>query len=518
VNLLGRRILALLIFFVIMAAGAFATTRLLFHRLAVAPESSPEQDARPLPKEPGLLGSTEIFMPNTLSDGHFFISASDTRELSSLISRAAESTRRIAVDGGPDAHGTARSQDLLTRAVLLDSLGALVGIADEMTVYSPFVEDNRMYAAFVVDDAKFDSLMAGMPENTFSVMERPDGDAWTIEISGGGALYVTRSRSGGMSLLRASNSEEGLTEMKGAAADPSMRLSLPRNTEGKNHVSVNFSTPVLGRGFSIGEAEASWSANRDGIRVRYFTDLSARSPHGPRSDFIPETVPLFGEGNLALFASANLSYLLRAVYPDAADPVNAALKGIEGRVTPAMLSDIEAILKNCRLSAAVVAKEDLIGTAYVLLDTDKLESLGRIFSFVGTFLEKTAGPDEWEAYDLPMKNGRAFVARRGRFAMLGLGKASAYAARLDLPANAAGMCAASCGAGVFASSELMSLRAPGMGKTLAEALSERRSGDGWELAALVKSMENVDHFSLTHSMGGWGDINITFAERADGGS
>jgi hypothetical protein len=500
-----------------MAAGTFAVTKLLFPRLAAPPESPPKQDTRPLPKEQGMLGSTEIFMPNAPSGGHFFISASDTRALSSLISRAAESARRIAASGVPGAYGTASSQDLLTRAVILDSLGALIGIADEVTVYSPFRGDNRTYAAFAVDDAKFDALMAGMPENRFRVMSRP-GDAWTIEISGGSALYVTRSHSGGRSLLRASNSEEGLKEMEGAAADPSMRLSLPRKTDGKNRVSVKFATPVLGRGFSIGEAESSWSSDSDGVRVRYFTDLSTRGPYGLKSDFIPETVPLFGEGRLTLFASANPAYLLRAAYPDAADPVNAALESIEGRVTPAMLSDIEAILRNCRLSAAVVAKGNLIGTAYVLLDTDKLESLGRFFSFAGMFLKKTAGPDEWETYDLPMKNGRAFLARRGRFVMMGLGDARAYSARPDLPANAAGMCAASCGAGIFASSELMSLRAPGMGKTLAEVLSEHRSGAGWELAALVKSMENVERFSLTHSTGGWGDINITFAERAGGGS
>jgi hypothetical protein len=384
-----------------------------------------------------------------------------------------------------------------------------------MTVYSPFGGDNMIYAAFAVDGARFDALMSREPERGFRVVDRPDSDSWTLEISSGGSLYVTRRRSGERSLVYASNSREGLKEMERAAADASERLSPPRNTEGENRVSLIFADAVLGRGFSLREAEASWSTDGDGIRVTYFTDLSANVQNAPpKSDFVPQAVYLFGEGRPALFASVDPAYLLRAVYYDDADPVKAALESVKTRLTPVLFSDIEAILKNCRLSAAVVAKDGLVDTAYVILDTDELESLGRIFSFVGVFLTKTAGPDGWETYDLPMKNGRAFAARVGRFAILGLGDARAYAASGELPADIAGMCDASCVAGVFASSELLSLRAPGIGKTLGDILSERRQSGSQGLAALAEGMKDMERFSVTHSADGRGDINITFSPGA----
>jgi hypothetical protein len=510
---LGRRILTLSIFFVLMAAGAFAVMRLFSTRMAAdAPESTSEQAARPLPKQKQTdkWGSTETFMPDAPSGGHFFISASDTRTISSLLSRAAESAGR-----------TASSQDMRARADLLDSLGSFIGIADEMTVYSPLGGGSRIYAAFAFDGAKFDALISGRPARGFRVADRTGGragDSWTLEMQGGGELYVTRRRSGERSLVCASHSEEGLGEMERAAKDPSARLSPPRNTDGKNRVSINFATPVMGQGFTIGEAEASWNADGNGIRVNYFTDLSARGSYAPKSDFIPETVRLFGKGSPALFASADPAYILRAVYSGDADPVKAALASIEARMTPVMVSDVEAILKNCRLSIAVVAEDGLIETAYAILDTDELESLERIFSFAGMLLAKTTGPDGWETYDLPMKNGRAFAARMGRSVILGLGDARAYAAETELPANIAGMCAASCGVGVFASSELLSLRAPGTGKTLGETLSEYRPGRSAGWAALVTGMEDMERFSVTHSVNGRGDISITFAEGAAGGS
>jgi hypothetical protein len=514
VKLLGRRILALSIFFVLMAAGAFTVARLFSTWRTDAPKSHQEQ----APQQIDMLGATEIFMPRTQAGGHFFVSASDTRTLSYLLSRVAESASRTAAR---DLPGMADSPDMLERAGLLVYLGDFIGAADEMTVYSPFDGGNRTYAAFAVDSAKLDALMSGAPERRFRVADRPDerpgGDSWTLETPGGSSLYAMRRRLGERSLLCASNSEEGLREMERAAADTSARFSPQRKTEGQNHVSINFAAPVLGRGFSLREAEASWNTDSEGIRVRYFTDLSTLGANVPqKSDFIPETVGLFGEGRPVLFATVDPAYLLRTAYPDAADPVKTALESIKARLTPVIFSDIEAILKNCRLSAAVVAKGGSIDAAYVILDTDELEALGKIFSFSGMFLTKTAGPDGWETYNLPMKNGRAFAARMGRFAMLGLGDARVYAARRELPDDIAGMFDASCGAGFFASSELLSLRAPGIGKTLDDVLAERRPGDSEGWAALAASLKNMERISVTHSTNGRGDINITFLPDAGG--
>jgi hypothetical protein len=78
------------------------------------------------------------------------------------------------------------------------------------------------------------------------------------------------------------------------------------------------------------------------------------------------------------------------------------------------------------------------------------------------------------------------------------------------------MCDASCVAGVFASSELLSLRAPGIGKTLGDVLSERRQGGSEGLAALAEGLKDMERFSVTHSADGRGDINITFSHGAGG--
>jgi len=495
--------LAAIAVLILVTAGALAVKKL------TAPPETVPADTPQIPETTRESAFKTIdSIPSGASDARLFMQVSDTRSLTSFISWMSDVASRVS------------SGDIAKTIGVLNSLRNIADASEEIVVYATPEDIPQLYVSLSADDEKFDSIIenAEKPGRNFHLEKwagnSGDGeDAWILKAAGGGSdgldfLYMTRRHAGGVSLVNASPKADAIEKMREASRDPSKRLSLARRTEGANHIQVNFAEPLNLEGFSLSAAETSWSRDDRRIHIESYSDLFDNVTLGlANRSFTPGAIPILGEGELVLLASVDPAFFISASLPLESDPIKYAVWKHAASIPAFFPENVEAILRNCRLSAVVISKGTEISAGYLVLDTEATDSLDKIFGAVLPLFGSEVKVDGWDsAYLVPAGGAELLVARGSRMLLVGVGDVAEYGKKMETQADIAA--AASAGVlGMRVSSELFSLKAPGMTETLGEIFN--RLG-GYDVRGLIlkAQIEKVERLSMSQSLDGLGNIEI----------
>jgi hypothetical protein len=458
-------------------------------------------------------------IPGGASGARFFMQVSDTRALSLFISWLSDACSGITEGSMPQIASRVSSGDIAKTVGVLNSLRDIVDSSEEIVVYATSEDIPQLYVSLSADDGEFDSVVenAEKPGKYFRLEkwagnDRDGEDAWILKARGVedlDFLYMTRRHAGDVSLVNASPNAEAAEKMREASRDPSKRLSLARRTEGANHIQVNFTEALNLEGFSLSTAETSWSRDDRRIYIESYSDLYDSVSGGlANRGFTPGAVPILGDGELVLLASADPAFFIYASLPLESDPIKSAIEKYAASIPPFFSDNVEAILRNCRVSAVVVSKGANVSAGYLVLDTEATDSLDKILASILPLLGSGVKVDGWDsAYLVSADRVELVVARRGRTLLVGVGNVAEYGKKTEIPADIA----ASGSAGVLevsVSPGLLPLKVPGMTETFGEILNRLGGGDARDLAFLESQIERVERLSLSQSLDGRGNIEI----------
>lgn len=516
---MGRRFLAIALIFALAATAIYAVMKFIIAPSFApvpdedAPPATPTEIAAPVVSMPTLTRASRS-IPNVGAEGRFYMSITAADTLSDIVSSL--------IDMRANA-------DIAGALGVLNSLNDIIEASDEVTLFVPTGEEKTAYISFASGGGKFDAFIsrAEAAKDRFLLDKWTDGtrregeEAWTLRIVSGDVagdkIYLTRRMVEGVSVINASTSDAAIDAMRAAMDDPPARFSPARRTDGENVIMAKMAEPTLIGGFLLGEIEASWTfeeseENGNGMRVQCFTDMFDRAPTAPPNRyFVPAKTSVFGDGELVLYASIDPAYFLYAAFPLESDPIKFALGEISGATPSILTTDVGNIIGDCRLSAAATLRENMLESAYILIDTGAEASLDRLFTLAGVFLRKGAKVDGWDTYTMPHEAGNiGFVARRGNVALLGLGEVESYAKKIDASPAAEAVSSRSNPLGLFVESgKLMSAKSPGSDKNLRDRLMEARGKMPDELANIIPAMIHIRRFSLTQSANGLTTIDIS---------
>jgi hypothetical protein len=397
----------------------------------------------------------------------------------------------------------------------------------------------RFYASLSVSGERFDKLAAGKGPGRvrlekWNAPEVPAGaEGWALKSSApetpGGALYMTRVKAGARGAVNIASDKKAAGEMAAASKNPEKRLRISRKTDGENFVRISllkpFETNGEKKGFSPGRSEISWNVTDGGLNVRSNLEMLERAAERVAAGrvsagtFSHETVPILGNGELVTFASVDPALFLYAALPNEPEPIKFAAEQCVGFLPSLSEADLESVLKNCRISAAVVAKGETPDAAYMVLETEAGEAVDRLFEAFAALLDSPVSLSGWDsAFEFDLGQGlKAVAAKKGGMFLVGLGERSSFGRRASIPADIIPPPDASGGLGFAMTRRLLSLRAPWIEGTLEEALEENLGE--WDIPEelrdfLRRRLDELDRFVLTQSSGGGGEMNITLKERS----
>jgi hypothetical protein len=455
------------------------------------------------------------------AEARIFMEVGDTRSLSSAVSFVSAILGRTIDAPMPDAISGMQSPNVGRTVDALKTIRDFIDASSSIAMLATTTSGDvsGLYVSMFVDDEKFDPLVKSGDGRAVRVEEWAGrgGDAWIMRPSDGASsadvLYVTRVRAGDKSVVSIADDPKSIEEMSQAAANPARRLTVSRKTEGPNFVSVKFDPSLALEELKLGETETSWNVMDDRVAIQWFSDLySGVASRLASRDFAPSAPPVLGEGELALLASADPSFFIYTMFPNADDPVKSFF-GRYGKGIPSQLTeDLEAILNKCRISVAVATKGKSVSTAYLVLDTAAESSLDKLYGIASLLLGSGRQLDGWDSV-LSVPTGTsvsALVARRGGTLLLGAGEFEEYGKiaeasgdiveRIASPSSMFGLTA-------FPNRLMVSEG------VIAQALSSGLSGlarDAGSLAAFrdIIDVGKIDRFDLTQSIDGRTDINI----------
>jgi hypothetical protein len=425
--------------------------------------------------------------------------------------------------------GKAISQD----AALADSGGeiakwlSLIGYADvfldaadSIAVCVPF--GDRFYASLSVDGEKFDKLTAGGGPMRFEKWNGAKvpagGDAWIVKPSSaetaGAPFYMMRWNAGKRDAVNIASGAEEIGEMAEALKNPGKRLRVTRLTEGRNFVAVRSAKRREMDGLSISQAETSWSVKNNLLKIRSYADMyESIAARLKGRTFSPKAAPTLGDGEVAFFAVVDPAFCLSVLFPAAPDPIKAAIG--EWGVPQEFAADVEAVLKNCGVSAVVVAEGEALGTAYLVIDAEARESLDKLYMAAETLLTELEavspvsidGLDSAFALrlDQPLN---LIAARHEGMVLLGFGEPASFGKQAAVSAGAVPT-------GVLtmaASSQILEVKVPGSEETVRNRIERYLARNIPEALRDTAWLDKIGRIDLTQFLDGRGEINITFKE------
>jgi hypothetical protein len=347
------------------------------------------------------------------------------------------------------------------------SLEVLDGMLDSITEMTIFAaskgEDNPVfYISLLADGEKFSSVMANQ-QNGFFLFEKwdsgiSDSEGWTIKTPSEFTMYVLKRPGAEKSQILASVTQQDISDMISASDGKSPRFMPERTTSG-----VNFFQVRLKDGFTYGMlgeilADTSslnpdierlfpkdneqvmftvyeYSDTKDGnvVTVDSYTDTFIKNPglaaRHPKSAAAPK---LMGDGELAYFLAFDTGFILSAIFPGAEDPAQEAFELLG--VSPMLSGDLMSILSSARISLVCVVKDKLLNTAYMSMETDAAEALGKLYSMIGLLGLPSTEIQGWDsAVSTPpiprlLPSGQNFVLAHGKGAFLaGMGAVDDFA-------------------------------------------------------------------------------------------
>jgi len=391
--------------------------------------------------KPGELTVTEISSPSDAIpsvegiSAYMLMNVSDTGSLHSALSVLPDLVDKMGKiprpDGIPDEDACKTAETIVFSAKVRD----LVGASDAIALYVTSADVLGLYVSMFVDDKKFDPLIKSGDRQLARTEEwterKGDGDAWILrsDASSDDVLYVTRRHFGETSVVNFAREEKAIEAMAEAAADPSKRLQMENLPGEPNFIRIKLDEPAEINGLKLSETELSWSRSDEQVSIRWSSDMfDGVSDRIVSGDFTPNPPPIMGNGELALLASVDPMFVIYSILPDEDDPVKAFSERFVRGIPAQFAGDLEAILRQCRVSAAVVTSGDVVCTAYVTIDTAAEETLDKLYGIASLFL---GGGKELEGWDsaLNVPTGtqlNAIAARRGGTVLFGAGDFEEY--------------------------------------------------------------------------------------------
>ena len=431
VSLLGKKITAITAALILIAVGYYIT------RQKIAP--SPDEAAQ----------LQEISSPGDAIpsiDGvsaYMLINADDTRSLHAVLSFIPDLADKIGKFPelgipGVDAGNIAETINFFA------NMRDITGASNAMTLYVTSSDVPGLYLSMFVDDEKFDPLMTNADRQLAETEEWTDregeGGAWILRPTAGDidTLYVTRAHIGNTSVVHISNEEKGIQAMSAAAADPSKRLNIERLTEEPNFIRIKLDEPIDMEGQKLSETELSWSRSDERVSIRLFSDIFDNiSDKMADSDFTPKAPPVIGNGELAILASFDPMFMVYTIMPNEDDPARVFFERFGGAIPSQFAGDLEAILRQCRISAAIVTSGDVISTAYLTIDTAAEDAVDKLYVWANLFLGAGTELEGWDSV-LNVPTGTpltAILARRGGTVLLGAGDFAELEHSPEIPGN-----------------------------------------------------------------------------------
>jgi hypothetical protein len=293
---------------------------------------------------------------------------------------------------------------------------------------------------------------------------------------------------------------------------------MERKTEGPNFAGFTSMKPLEAtEELTWNEAEVSWNISEERVAIQWFSDLFDGFARLASRDFAPASTPMMGEGNLAFFGTADPAFFIYAMFPNERDSIKSFVNRF-GKQIPAVVlaqfaGDIEAILRQCRISAVLVTKDEAVNTAYLLVDTAAARSVDKLYGLASLFLGAGMRLERWDsAHIVPTgANASALVAKKGGTILVGWGDFYEYERTGAVSADVVKIAALSEGAfGVTAIPRHLRVKEGPIADILADALGEysERAGVLGEFKDAL-DYERVENFTLNQSFGGRLDIDIT---------
>jgi hypothetical protein len=271
-------------------------------------------------------------------------------------------------------------------------------------------------------------------------------------------------------------------------------------------------------GLSISHAETSWSVKDNLLKIHSYADMyeSIAARLAGRT-FSPKAAPTLGDGEIALFAVVDPAFFLSVLFPAAPDPIKAAIG--EWGVPQEFAADVEAVLKNCGISAVAVAKGEALGTAYLVIDAEARESLDKLYLAAATLLTEleAVSPVSIDGLDsaFALRLDQPFnliAARHEGMVLLGFGEPASFGKQAGVPAGAVPTGGASGVLTMAASSRILEVKVPGSEETVRNRIERYLARNIPEALRDMAWLDKIGRIDLTQFLDGRGEINITFKE------
>jgi hypothetical protein len=410
----------------------------------------------------------------------------------------------------------------------LDRMNDFLDATESLAFY--VTSGDRFYASLSVDGDKFDKFAASgggglMKREKWDISPNTNvssrRDAWILKPSLPGIakepFYMTQWNAGKRDVVNIASGLEEIGKMTEAAENPEKRLRVTRSTEGENFVSVNLAEPMKIRDeFSFSQAETSWSVKDNKLEIRSYFDIYA--PIAARlaeRTFAPVAVPLLGDGEVAFFASVDPAFCISVSFPTEPDPIKKTLDLWGASIPSQFTANIEDILRNCRISAVIVAKDQAIDTAYLVIEAEARDTLEKLYELAKLLMGSPVQLDGWDsAFELNLDaRFKTIAARHEGMILFGIGDAASFNKKAGIFADIVPPPDASRVLALTATSRILGVKAPGMGETLRDVMEKRlASRDAPEALRNMVWLDKLERFAFTHFLGGKGEINITFKE------
>jgi hypothetical protein len=472
--------------------------------------------------------SPKYAIPSASPNGGMVVAEiADTRSLRKIVPYALLFLETASGDV-TQADSRLNREDIAKGLSFLDKTEDFLDAAEGVAFYAASAD--KFYVSLSVDGDKFDkfaesgdgSLMKREKWDISSDANASAGrDAWILKPSSPEIseepLYMTRWNAGGRDVVNIASGAEEIGEMTEAAENPEKRLRVARKTEGENFVAVNFPEPVeMMGGLSFAQAETSWSVKDNKLEIRSYSDMYA--PVAARltdRTFVPGAVPLPGDGEVALFASVDPAFCISASFPTEPDPIKKAFDLWGASIPPQFTANIEDVLRNCRISAVIVAKDQSIDTAYLVIEAEARETLDKLYELARLLAGSPVQLDGWDsAFELNLdRQFKTIMARHEGMILVGMGEVASFNKKAGVSAGVVPPPDASRVLALTATSRILEVKAPGTEETLRNMIEKRlASRNVPEALRNIARLDRLERFAFTHSLDGKGEINITFKE------
>ncbi|MDR1579495.1 MAG: hypothetical protein LBS35_04000 [Synergistaceae bacterium] len=512
-----KRLAGIAAVFILIVSGTYAILK-----FAVVPAFFRQNPVAATIPEKAASSAADAMPGGEPGEAYFFMRVSDMKTLAGVISWIEGLSAGHEANDYQPLTGKLSSADIAGVASVMRSLKILLDASENIAVYSSSGEDGRdnLFVSIAARNEKIDALISGgfvrsILGGKYRAVAQNE-NRWTVRaVNSGGyadSFLISRERSGDFSMVCLSDSEESLERMKEAVSEPSRRLKINLRTKGENYIRLVTPKPYSAGGTAFTEAEVSWSRDDSHFGFSFFTDaknLSALRSSSEASENSVSAPSIYGTGETAMFIAADPAFFIRAALPNENDPVKYMVEKYAPSLIPALRGRIEAVLRDCRITAAANAEGENLREAYVSMTSGAEDALAELCSFAGMFFAPRAKPDGWDAaYAVPLRQDLevCLAVRRGEAALL-FGNSAGLARRRETPPDAAALISPGSPLALRVTDAFFRARLPG-GASIRENLKSEAAKRGAN--DIAPWIEKIDSLTVTQSADGLTEANAFF--------